>query len=104
MQPIAKISQHNPTAITLVTLLTLGLSLIVLPCSRVLAEGDDFNDNSKDTAKWGDDDIVGNGVLTETNQRLEYTCSTGTAEDEIRNLFHLSTSCSAGRRHTVKNR
>ena len=33
--------------------------------------GDDFNDNIKDTAKWGAD--IGSGRLVETNARLEYT-------------------------------
>lgn len=39
---------------------------------------DDFNDNFKDTAKWGIDAGDG-GVLTETNQRLEFT-KAGTAD------------------------
>jgi hypothetical protein len=44
--------------------------------------GDDFNDNSRDPTKWGEDYVQGNGVLTETNQRLEYTVDTGTGYDE----------------------
>lgn len=36
--------------------------------------GDDFNDNSKDPARWGADTTVGGaGQLDETNGRLEYT-------------------------------
>jgi hypothetical protein len=42
---------------------------------------DNFNDNVKNTAIWGADLVRGNGVLTETNQRLEYTISTPTSED-----------------------
>lgn len=34
---------------------------------------DNFNDNSKDSSKWGDDIVTGNGALNETNQRLQYT-------------------------------
>ena len=45
-------------------------------------DGDDFNDNSKNAAKWGKDSTVRRGVLTERNQRLEYTCSNPTFEDE----------------------
>src|SRR6059036_2887153 len=34
---------------------------------------DDFNDNSRSTAKWGTADfITGHGTLVEANQRLEY--------------------------------
>jgi hypothetical protein len=36
---------------------------------------DDFNDNSKDLAKWGTDVVAGSGTLTETNQVLQYTAS-----------------------------
>jgi hypothetical protein len=53
------------------------------PCEPVSTESDDFNDNSKDTSKWGAAMTDGNGKLTETNQRLEYTCNSGTAQDEM---------------------
>jgi hypothetical protein len=36
---------------------------------------DDFNDDSKDPARWGSDFLPGVGLLTETNGRLEYTTS-----------------------------
>jgi hypothetical protein len=45
--------------------------------------GDDFNDNDKDPAKWGDDIFVDEGtnaVLTETNGRLEFTGSSSEME------------------------
>lgn len=45
-------------------------------------EGDDFNDNSKDPAKWGSRISSGNGLLSETSQRLEYRCNNGTEYDE----------------------
>ena len=56
---------------------SLGLIYTAALCSnRSFAFSlDDFNDNVKDASKWGLDTIVGHGVLTEKNQRLEYTCS-----------------------------
>jgi len=39
------------------------------------SQGDDFNDNVKNPSKWGQDRLFGHGVLTEKNQRLEYTCA-----------------------------
>lgn len=48
----------------------------------LFGEGDNFNDNSKDTTRWGTDSIFGNGVLTEQNQRLEYTCASPTFPDD----------------------
>jgi hypothetical protein len=52
-----------------------------LKCPCVTAIGDDFNDNSKDPAKWGTDEINGNAVLTETSHVLQLTVGTGTADD-----------------------
>ena len=49
--------------------------LIVLASTPTLAGivGDDFNDNDKDTAKWGEDVLFGTGVnLQETNSRLQF--------------------------------
>ena len=43
---------------------------------------DDFNDNSKDTTKWGTDFIQGGGALTETNQRLQFT-ATGASTNDV---------------------
>jgi hypothetical protein len=51
------------------------------PCEPVSTEGDDFDDNDRDDALWGAADVDGNGKLDETNQRLEYTCGSGTADD-----------------------
>lgn len=45
-------------------------------CSADFNGTDDFNDNSKDPAKWGADFKNGVGFLTETNQRLEFATST----------------------------
>ena len=52
------------------------------PCASPVTEGDNFDDNSKDPEKWGTDEIYGNGVLKETNKRLEYTCKSGTDKDD----------------------
>jgi len=38
---------------------------------------DNFNDNQKDTAKWGADYVAGGAVLTETNGRFNFTSDTG---------------------------
>lgn len=64
--------------------LLLGATLIAaVVASAGIPIADDFDDNTKDPAKWGQDYKTGNGALTETNQRLEYTCRTGTGQDEL---------------------
>lgn len=74
MKPIQSKSQH-----TLLWLLSVGLSLPL----RAFADGaDDFNDNHVDTAKWGTDTKLGSGVLTEKNQRLEFTCSNALSDGD----------------------
>src|ERR1035437_5593655 len=42
------------------------------PALAALSGSDNFNDNTKDTSKWGADTTAGAGVLTETNGRLEF--------------------------------
>jgi hypothetical protein len=59
----------------LAPMLCIGLAHILFSSTALAIVGDDFNDNSKSTTKWGADQKSGQGVLTETNQRLEYTCS-----------------------------
>lgn len=48
---------------------------------------DDFNDNSKDLAKWGTDTIfdpgVGSGTLTETSQVLQYTAAGSSSNEQL---------------------
>ncbi|WP_193213841.1 hypothetical protein [Luteolibacter marinus] len=44
---------------------------------------DDFDNNHKSNDKWGADIKWGNGVLTETNQRAEYTCANATTFDQL---------------------
>jgi hypothetical protein len=60
------------------TRLVIGLMMPVM----AWADGaDNFDDNSKDPTKWGAD-VGGPGVLTEQNQRLEFTCSNAFAEGD----------------------
>jgi hypothetical protein len=55
---------------------------------RAASLGDDFNDNKVDRTKWGPDEKIGHGVLTETSQRLQYTCSGGTTIDDFIRRWH----------------
>ncbi len=52
------------------------------PCESLL-DGDDFNDDSTDPARWGDDYVEGNGVLDETGGRLQFTVGSGTDTDYV---------------------
>ncbi|MCB1132055.1 MAG: hypothetical protein KDN05_13065, partial [Verrucomicrobiae bacterium] len=57
----------------------------------VLADNtDNFNDNSKDSAKWGDDVVIANGRLNETSQRLQYTCPTTGLENSSERPWELT--------------
>jgi len=42
---------------------------------------DNFDDNSKNSTRWGDDYNDGNGQLKETSQVLQYTCASATDDD-----------------------
>ena len=71
--------------IALLVQLLIGVTLAGLCISQVFAAtvGDDFDDAIKDSAKWGKDEVDGKGVLTEINQRLEYTTTgKGTASHD----------------------
>jgi hypothetical protein len=63
----------------LLTMLTIGLLIGGIPAVLIpnpafaVTAGDDFDDDSKDLAKWGADEVDGKGELIEINQRLEYT-------------------------------
>jgi hypothetical protein len=64
--------------------LSAGLAFLSNHCSASLNGSDDFNDNSKDTNRWGADIVVsGIGAFTETNQRLEYTTSSTPTPTDI---------------------
>jgi hypothetical protein len=61
-------------AIVLMVGFLIGFSPVVFIAHQAFADGtDDFNDNSKDPALWGLDEVKGQGQLNETNGRLEYT-------------------------------
>ena len=69
------------------------VSLLCWSCitSSALADNaDNFNDNSKDTSKWGDDDVTAKGVLDETNQRLQYTCASLGLENQSERPWKLT--------------
>jgi hypothetical protein len=64
--------------------LSLGVAQMFLCFGKALADSsDDFNDNSKDSSKWGADQTINSGQFNETNQRLEYTVAGGTPEDDV---------------------
>ena len=50
-------------------------AILANECCANFNGSDDFNDDSKDPARWGTDLAYGSGLLTETNGRLEYTTS-----------------------------
>jgi hypothetical protein len=58
-------------------------TFLVATSLQAASTGDDFNDNKVDVKKWGPDEKIGHGVLTEKNQRLEYTCTGGTSDDDL---------------------
>jgi hypothetical protein len=59
-----------------------GFGPVAIFSNKAFATGrDDFNDNSKDLTKWGED-ITGSGkcVANEVNSRLEYICKSASVE------------------------
>ncbi len=64
-------TSRSGTRRAVVWLLLLGLALPL----RAFANGSDDFTGAKDSSKWGDDVALGQGVLTQTEGRLEYTCS-----------------------------
>ena len=69
---------HPPIMPITLNAALLHLFLVVaVPGAFAQLDGDDnFNDNSRDLAKWGTADTTfGNGRLSETNQRLHYLTS-----------------------------
>jgi hypothetical protein len=72
------------TIATSILLLTTALTL------QAATSGDDFNDNIKNTSKWGADQIIGHGFLTETGGRLQYSCLGVTADDDFIRQWILS--------------
>lgn len=59
-------------------------AMLTCECRANLNGSDDFNDNSKDTNRWGADSIFsGGGIFTEVNQRLEYITSGTVNPDDL---------------------
>ncbi len=75
-------SERIRKAVPLMWLL-IGLTLAVFSSSQVFAQvvGDNFNDNSMDTDKWGPDEVKGHGQLNETRGRLEYVVGKASTTD-----------------------
>jgi hypothetical protein len=69
------------TFLSLVVLLSIAGLLVSQDANAASAGTDDFNDNSKDSARWGTDITVGSAILTERNRRLEFS-STSAQVDE----------------------
>jgi hypothetical protein len=69
--------------------------LVVQPAFGADLNGsDDFNDNSKDSTKWGADYAVGACGLAETNQQLQLSTATlGTTDDVVLRPWILNTAC-----------
>lgn len=72
-------------------LITAGLLCCSCATGSVFADNaDNFNDNSKDSSKWGDDVVIANGRLNETNQRLQYNCPTAGPENSSERPWELT--------------
>ena len=67
---------------------------VVRQSSTALGGTDDFNDNSKDTSKWGTDVVSGGATFLETNSRLEYlvTSPHGGKWEDIQRPWILNTA------------
>jgi hypothetical protein len=70
----------------LAAVVLIGTAWGAQPALAQFTGGDNFNDNVKDTTRWGTDTFTGgSAVLTETNGRLEYTTpSTPTVNNFVR--------------------
>ena len=70
--------------------LTAGIVQLFLTAVAMADGSDNFNDNSKSPVNWGTDSILGNGMLTETSHRLQYTCASGTLTDNAERPWELT--------------
>lgn len=78
---------------SLVILAAFLLALSSVTSMAQIAGSDNFNDNSKDTAKWGTDVISGGAAFLETNARLEYRVATPDAfGDDVERPWVLNTA------------
>ena len=63
-------------AIALMVGFLIGFSPVVFTSHHAFADGgDDFADSVKDNAKWGTDEVKGQGQLSEVHFALQYTTS-----------------------------
>jgi hypothetical protein len=68
------------------------LAFSAIPCKADLDGCDNFNENFKDTNRWGTVGNAGFGVLIVTNQRLQYaTGSAASGSDRAAQLWILNT-------------
>ena len=67
-------------------------SILLSAGANATTLGDDFNDDVVDPTKWNGDWQEGNGTLTETNGRLEWTVADPTAYDYTYRLWTGSTA------------
>ena len=79
---VKRVSSSHPKYIMktnhVIWILGLFTAFVAHECRADLNGSDDFNDNSKDPARWGADFTAGVGLLSETNGRLEFTTSGAT--------------------------
>jgi hypothetical protein len=68
----------------------IALAAWLVPSIGFATGGDNFNDNAKNPSNWGADVVSGHGVLTEKNQRLEYTCANPTGQDGVDRAWILT--------------
>lgn len=69
------------------------VSLLCWSCvsaSSFADNADNFNDNSKDSSKWGADIGTANGALDETSQRLQFTCASAGPENNSERPWKLT--------------
>jgi hypothetical protein len=76
-------------------LLSAALILLTAPLQAQLSGSDDFNDNSKDTAKWGADVVSGGVSWVEANGRLEYLVNTTHPQDDVQRPWLLNSARNA---------
>ncbi len=64
------------------TILRLCFVSLLVPLCAFADGSDDFDDNNKNTTKWGNDVQLSLGVLTEQNTHLEFTCNNPLSNDD----------------------
>jgi hypothetical protein len=82
MRKRASIAMSCWLGLALILVCLTGFSpFILFPNHAFATGGDDFNDNSKDLTKWGEDIMVhGKCAMNEINSRLEFTCRSASVD------------------------